>query len=130
MASRVQEATKKLGLPVLITQSTHQSASGEFVTPIVPRPLGWDVRPGGAYELHGETASDEWLQQRDAYEKALAHYEAGQPCPACQSLIKLLELGEQKKEYDAPTLKLLKRAWESLENGHGQLDTVIDLAHK
>ena len=131
IASRVQEATKKLGLPVLITQSTHQLLKGEFVTRrLCHAHLAGMTEPVVLHELHGERATDEWLQQRDVYEKALSHYEAGQPCPACQSLIKLLELGEQKKEYDAPTLKLLKRAWESLENGHGPIDTVIDLSHK
>ena len=72
LASRVEGATKHLKVPVLITGSTRAELGDAFAT----RRL-CQVRVVGIhgavelYELHGETASPEWLADRDAYEKAL-----------------------------------------------------------
>ena len=73
LASRVEGATKHLKTPILITGSTRAQIGDAFAM----RRL-CQVRVVGIqgavdlYELHGETASPEWLADRDAYERRSA----------------------------------------------------------
>jgi len=62
------------------------------------------------FELHGETASPEWLAFRDRYE------EPPWPCTSpdsgskpVQALLPLLEPGQDARAYDHATLKLMKQ---------------------
>src|SRR5262249_34685838 len=104
LASRVESATKQLGVPVLITRSTHDVREGAFAT----RRLG-RARVVGAvsdvelFELHAETATPEWAAARDGYETALAHFEAGRCADACRVLYPLLSA--QQGQYDLPCLE-------------------------
>jgi adenylate cyclase len=131
LASRVQDATKKLGLPLLITAPTRTLLPPALAT----RRLGRVRLPGVAepivlYELHGESPSAEWLAHRAAYETALDFYEAGQWSRACQTLMPLLDLAERADQHDAPTLKLMRRAWECLEARPQPFDPVLEVASK
>lgn len=127
VASRVQNATKDLRLPLLITASTHDQLQGAFAT----RRLG-RVRVVGLtgpvmlYELHGGESS-EWPARRQAYEAALALYEARQWSSACQTLLPLLDLPDPKDTYDVATVKLMRQAWECLESPPKQFDPVLEL---
>ena len=63
LASRVQDATKKLGLPLLITAATRECLPPTFLS----RRIGRVVLPGVhepvvAYELSGENKSPEWIR--------------------------------------------------------------------
>jgi adenylate cyclase len=126
VASRVQDATKRLGLPVLLAESTRSKLAASFAT----RRLG-QVRLAGMqeavtlYELYGEGAPADWLARRDAYESALTLYEEGHWSQACQSLIPLLA-----GERDTPALKLMRRASECLEAPPQTFDRVIDVSSK
>ncbi len=72
LASRVEGATKEFKTPILITGSTRAQLGDAFAV----RRL-CQVRVVGIqgavdlYELHGETASQEWSADRDVFEKAL-----------------------------------------------------------
>jgi adenylate cyclase len=118
LASRVQDATKRLGLPLLITGSTRQQlADNAFVTRRLCQVRVTGIAaPVMLYELHGEMATREWLARRDAYEAGLLQFESRQWAKACQTLIPLLQLSGEGARYDTPTLRLMRRAWECLES--------------
>jgi adenylate cyclase len=131
LASRVQDVTKNLHLPLIITASTHDLLPPECAC----RRLGM-VRLAGVkeptllYELHGALASPEWHHRRQLYEAALAFYEDRLWAKACQTLLPLLELTQHSIGFDTPTLKLLRRAWECLEAPPEPFDPIIEITSK
>jgi adenylate cyclase len=131
LASRLEGATKQLGIPVLISGSTQAQLPHTFAT----RRL-CQVRVMGTagvvvlYELQGEAATPDWLTQRDTYEAALALYEAGAWAKASQTLVPLLQQAGQQGQYDKPTLRLLRRAGECLETPPQAFDPVMELTSK
>ena len=131
VASRVQDATKRLKLPLLITDSTRASLPAEFLT----RRIGRVILPGVAqpvvaYELFGRQKSPEWIRLRDTYEAALAFFEAGQWAKTCQTLTPLLDAGGERPIYDWPTLKLMRQAWDCLETRPDPFDPIIEVGGK
>jgi adenylate cyclase len=131
VASRVQDATKRLKLPLLITESTRACLPAEFFT----RRIGRIVLPGVAqpvvaFELSGRHGSAEWIRLRDTYEAALALFEAGQWARACQALTPLLDANGEKPVYDWPTLRLMRRAWDCLETRPDPFDPIIEVSSK
>lgn len=131
LAARVQDTTKKLGLPVLITDSTHALLPAEMAV----RRLG-RVRLSGVQdpvvllELYGRNAPLQWQALRCAYELALELYERGEWAKACQSLLPLLQLFEQEDYQDGPTLKLMRRASECLEARPNPFDPILEVSAK
>src|SRR5262249_3786429 len=81
---RTQDATPRFGRPVLMTGSVQRYLPDTLAT---RRLCQARLLPGGEpialYELHGVTASPEWLAYRDAYESALMQFEFGQWARAC-----------------------------------------------
>ncbi len=131
LASRVQDATKRLGLPLLITASSRALLPVE----IQSRRLGKVRLPGVAepetlYELHGEQAATEWLTQRDMYEAALAEYESQQWSQACRTLLAIPKALQDQWQNDGPTLALLQRARECLANPPETFEAIIDDSKK
>jgi adenylate cyclase len=128
LASRVEGATKQLGIPLIITGSTHAQLGDGFATRRLCR-----VRLVGIegvtdlHELHSENASNGWLDWRATYEKGLAQYEAGDWVEACGTFHTLL-VG--RREYDRPALTLLARATQALKEPPEHFDPVIDLDRK
>src|SRR5207237_3933416 len=106
LASRLQEATKTLGVPILISATARALLPDTCAT----RRLG-QVRFAGldqavvVHELANGECSPEWCAYRTAYETALAQFESRQWIKACQSLMPLLERAGDAR-YDRPTLKL------------------------
>ncbi len=128
LANRVEGATKQLGIPILLTGSTHAQLADGFAT----RRLCRARLPGidgttDLYELHAETASEEWQEWHLAYERGLALYEAGRWLEACRTLHTLL-FGDT--EHDRPTLMLLARATQNLQQPPEPFDGVIDVGQK
>jgi adenylate cyclase len=129
LASRVEGATKQLGIPLLITGSTKAHLGDAFATRRLSR-----VRVVGIagavdlYELHAETAAPAWLTRRDTYENALALYEAGNWSAACQALYPLL--ANPEGQYDVPSLNLLTRAVEAIKSPPEHFDGVVELSSK
>ena len=131
LASRIQDATKKLGLPLLITASTRDCLPADLLTRRIGRVVLPGVRePVVAYQLFGEHASHEWIESRDTYETALTLFEAGQWSQACQALMPLLTSPGQTAAYDGPTLKLMRRAWECLETRPDPFNPILDVSTK
>jgi adenylate cyclase len=129
LASRVEGATKHLGIPVLITGSTCEKLGGALATRRLCR-----VRVAGIdgavdlYELHGEDADPAWRELRDAYETGLALYEAGRFAEACRTLYPLL-YGPTERN-DLPSLTLIGRCIECLKAPHRPFDPVVELVSK
>ncbi len=113
LASRVEGATKQLGVPLLITGSTHAQLGDDFATRRLCRArlVGIDCTTD-LHELHSENAPEEWLSWRATYEKGLAQYESGAWVEACGTLHPLL-VG--RPEHDRPTLTLLARATQAAQ---------------
>jgi adenylate cyclase len=128
LASRVEGATKQLGIPLLITGSTHAQIGEDFATRRLCRArlVGIDCATD-LHELHAEKASEEWLSWRATYEKGLAQYESGAWVEACGTFHSLL-VG--RPEHDRPTLTLLARATQALKEPPEHFDPVIDLEQK
>lgn len=128
VASRVEGATKQLGIPLIITGSTHAQIDDNFATRRLCRArlIGIDGATD-LYELHAESAPQEWMNWRSLYEKGLALYEAGDWLEACGTLHTLL-VGQAK--HDRPTLTLLARATQALQEPPEHFDPVIDLERK
>jgi adenylate cyclase len=128
LASRVEGATKQLGVPLLITGSTRAQLGDGFATRRLCRARLVGIEGiTELYELHSETASNGWLDWRATYEKGLAEYEAGKLVEACGTLHCLL-LGQS--QHDRPTLTLLARATQALTEPPDHFDPVIDLDRK
>jgi adenylate cyclase len=134
IANRVEGATKQLGIPILLTGSTYAqlTGGGSDSSGFATRRLCRARLPGieGAtdlYELHAETATEEWEEWHMTYERGLALYEAGRWLEACRTLHTLL-FGES--EHDRPTLMLLARATQNMKEPPVPFDAVIDLGQK
>jgi adenylate cyclase len=129
LASRVEGATKQLGVPILITGSTHAALGGGFATRRLCR-----VRVVGIagevdlHELHAEQATPEWLAHRDTYETGLVQYESGLWAEACRTLYPLL--AGQQGNFDLPTLALVGRSIECLKAVPAAFDPVVELSSK
>ncbi len=117
LACRVQDATKSLGIPLLITASTF----GQLPDSLATRRLGQiqltDVMiPMMLYELHGESPTGEWINHRDEYEKALALFEQKRFGDACDVVM----------GHDDPlSKKLLERARECADQPTVDFDGVV-----
>ncbi|MCI0464380.1 MAG: adenylate/guanylate cyclase domain-containing protein, partial [Gemmataceae bacterium] len=128
LGSRVEGATKQLGIPVLITGSTRALLGDRFATRRLCR-----VRVVGVseavdlYELHAETATPEWLARRDLYENALGLFETGQWPAACRAIY-TLQLGQEG--HDVPSLDLATRSIECLKNQPTEFDGIVELSSK
>jgi adenylate cyclase len=129
LASRVEGATKQLGVSVLITGSTRERLGRSFAT----RRLCHARVVGIAgevelHELHAESASIDWQSRCESYERALALYESGKWSEACQALFPLLNGAEGS--YDLPSLTLLGRAVECLKAPPSGFDPILELKSK
>jgi adenylate cyclase len=126
LASRVEGATKHLGVSLLITGSTRYLLGRSFATRRLCRArirgLAGEV---DLYELHAETASTDWQSWSESYERALALYEAGKWGESCQVLFPFLS--EVAGTYDLPSVSLLSQALECLKARPTQFEPVLDL---
>ena len=129
LASRVEGATKHLGVPALITGPTASRLGPESPTRRLCRARVQGI--DGAVELHELFAGPVdagWLARRDAYEAALGLFESGHWAEACRRLQPLIE-GEGG-DYDLPAVGLLGRAVEALKAQGRQFDPVLVLTSK
>jgi len=129
LASRVEGATKHLGVPMLITGSTFAQLGGTFATRRLccVRVIGI----AGAVDLHelsSDTITPEWQSKRDAYEQALTLYESGNWNDVPGALYAVL--AGQAGRYDVPSLALLGRAIECIKSPPEQFDSVVELDRK
>jgi adenylate cyclase len=131
VASRVEGATKQLGVPVLITGSTRAGLGDAFLTRRLcqVRVVGI-AGPVDLHELRGAGAPPDWLARRDQYEGALALFEAGQWSEALKGLFPLLGAAGAHDQYDDPTFLLMARARQCLKAPPPVFDPVMELTDK
>jgi len=129
LASRVEGATKQLGVPLLITGTTRALIGDSFPTRRLARVrvVGIDAATD-LYELQGGHPTAEWLATRDAYETALSRCEQGEWAEACAALYPILR--GRREGFDQPALALLARASECLRSPPAKDYDVIELSHK
>jgi adenylate cyclase len=128
VASRVESATKHLGISIIVTGSTHACLGEGFATRRLCRArLAGMEEATDLYELHSDNVTDEWREWHATYERGLALYESGRWLEACRTLHTLL-FGES--EHDRPTLTLLSRATHALTEPPQSFDPVIDMGQK
>src|SRR5262249_6760928 len=121
--------TKHLGVSLLITGSTRERLDGNFATRRLCRArvvgIAGEVE---LHELHAESASPDWRWRCDAYEQALALYEAGKGSDASAAVFPIL--GGAGGAYDLPSLTLLGRAVECLKSPPLHFDPILELKSK
>ncbi|NBY02723.1 MAG: adenylate/guanylate cyclase domain-containing protein [Planctomycetes bacterium] len=130
LASRIEGATKVMGVPILISGFTKKMLGGAFATRRLRkvRVIGIN-EPVDIYQLHAEVSSIEWRSDADVYESALKHYEAKEFGPACRDLYPLI--ANQNGNYDTASLSLMAKAIEFLRKPPlSTFDGVEDLESK
>jgi adenylate cyclase len=128
LASRVEGATKQLGVPLLITGSTRAPLGDALATRRLCRARVVGIEgPVDLYELYAGGADADWLARRDLYENGLALYEAGDFAGACRAIYPLL-VGQEG--HDVPSLTLMGRAVDALRSPPEHFDRVFDLLQK
>ncbi len=113
LASRIEGATKVMGVPILISGFTKQLVGSAFATRKLRkiRVIGIN-EPVDIYQLHAEVSSIEWRSDADIYESALKHYEAREFGPACRDLYPLI--ANHNENYDTASLSLMAKSIEYL----------------
>lgn len=128
LASRVEGASKQLGVPIVITGATLAQLDGSFAARRLCRGrLLGAAEPVDLVEL-AVHPSPEWNARRETFEAALAHYEAGRWSECCQTIYPLLS--DPSGHYDVPSLGLLSRAVECMKLSPKQFDPVVVFAYK
>jgi adenylate cyclase len=127
VASRVQDATKRLVLPLLVTESTRRLVSDAFAFRRLGRVrLAGMECPVALFELHGTTAEPAWAATRVIYEQSLDHFEKGEWGLALQALMHMPGWTDGTEHRDTPSLRLMKRALGCLEAPPAGFDSVIE----
>jgi adenylate cyclase len=129
LTSRVEGATKQLGVPVLITDSTKNALRSELATRRLCqiRVVGI-VEPVTVCELVVGEPTATWLELQERYEQALSHFESQQFDRAQSILDDLLTRGEFRN--DTPC-HLLRRAIDTArENAGPDWQPLIQLTSK
>ncbi len=133
VASRVEGATKHLGVPIVITGSTQVQLQDKFATRRLCRArlLGIETEVT-LYELNSESADEEWTTRRDAYEVGLKLFEAGEWSQAYRAISPLLSQRCDSEPYDLPSLALMSRTITCMQNkvSPQAFDPVVDFTQK
>lgn len=129
LASRVEGATKKLGVPILLTEATKNKIPSEFATRRVCRVrVVGRQQPVSLFQLAAETTTEEWQRRRDAFETALDEFEAGNWQAASETAFGLLK--QPDGHNDHPALVLVSRAIDCLQSAPKEFDPVWDFFSK
>jgi adenylate cyclase len=129
LASRVEGATKQMGIPTLMTGSTRELVGDRFAIRRLCK-----VRVVGIsgavdlYQLYAEEAPPEWISQCGIYESALAQYEASQWASCCRTVYPLLNVPDG--QFDIPSLNLVARALECLRSCPKTFEPIVELSSK
>jgi adenylate cyclase len=127
LTSRVEGATKALGVTCLLTGSTRDMLTIDVPLRRVCRArLTGMVEPVELYELPAASDHPQWPKRREQYERALKLFEqdrADECRAACQELA-------QQFSGDGPTTWLLRQAEQRLVEASGPLDPVFSVETK
>lgn len=126
LASRVQGATKHLGVPLLITRSTRDRLDDQLFARRLCTVRTINIsEPVELFEL-ASAVDDRWRALQSQYESALQNFEQGKFVEAMSELGQLVAAFPQ----DEPTRKLLQRNVTCLSQPAGQVDPVWNLDSK
>lgn len=127
LASRVEGATKRLGVRTLLTDATRKRLRGSFsLRRICKVRLMGISSSDDLYELHDRSADAAWKLRRDTYERALEAFEDHQLEQARALLDQLLA----DSTPDAPSQLLRHRVLANLANPAAAFDAVLSLDSK
>jgi adenylate cyclase len=131
LASRVEGATKQLGVPLLITGSTQALLRGPYQTRRLCKVRVVGIHAAvDLYELHsGETITPQWVNRCQVYENALKLFESGKFAEACRALANVLS-AQIDREQDGPSLSLMARAIDAMKAPPEPFDGVLELNSK
>jgi len=77
LASRVEGATKVMGVPILITGNTRELLDDTFLLRELCQIRVVGIKqPATVYELANQSVSPQWKSNRESYEQALRHFQA------------------------------------------------------
>ena len=130
LGSRVEGATKALGVPLLISGSTRAQLGEGFATRRLCKVRVVGI--AGAVDLYelqaGDSVSPEWQSMKEGFEHALALFEAGNFNASLRALYGLL--AKQEEHHDVPSLNLIGRAVEFLRSPPEHFDGILELSVK
>jgi adenylate cyclase len=128
LASRIEGATKHLGVPILISGATRHLVGDTFVTRRLckVRVVGI-ATPVELCELKGTTADAKWVALRDQYEHALSLFESSQWEASTKVLETLLDKGEALPDQPA---KLLAERLSAAEQSGDSFEPIFQLDSK
>jgi adenylate cyclase len=118
VASRIEGATKHLGVPILIGDATRQIVGDRFPTRrLCEIQLAGIDEPVTVHELYCGSVDKDWEKLRAGYQAALEEFEARDWLKAFNSLKGLVDSFDTKsRPHDFPTLALLGRVVEGLKS--------------
>lgn len=109
VSSRIESATRRLGIPILLGEATQGCLPSSYRTRRLCRARLRNVsEPIALFEFRGDAAEDDWRAAAMQYEFALKQFEQREYDSACSLLSELTALPEWKS--DGPTLALLDAA--------------------
>jgi len=125
LASRVQDQSKRFGTPLLITGATRSHLPEDFpVCRLGMARLAGIANPVKLYELHSTPPAESWLAYRDAYESALAMFEARRFAEAQETLVSMLDTRRADGNV-VPVKLLLERVSECLNQPRTTFDPAL-----
>ncbi len=129
VASRVEGATKQLGAPVLVTNSTRALLSESFASRRVCRArLAGMQEPIDLFEIRASDGSGDWPDRARIFEAALAELEEGRFQEAWDTLFPLLAGDEGRR--DGASMNLAARIMKHRSAPSEQFDPVLALEKK
>ena len=129
LASRVEGATKLVGVPAMITGTTFARLEEPLATRRLCRARVFGIEGViDLYELSSAPLDDRWTSFRETYEAGLDHFEVGRWTEACRTLYPLI--AGREGQYDPPTLTLIGRCLECLKSPPAAFDPVLNLGAK
>lgn len=127
LGSRTENASKRLGISILLTGSTRRAIDDQFSVRRLCK-----VRAAGLeaavdlFELASSPPGDAWTSLKEAYEQALLAFEAGSWNDVLAILLPVIDSPVGKG--DVPTLSLLGRAIDCLLHPPTRFDPVMELS--
>jgi adenylate cyclase len=129
LASRVEGATKLLGVQALVTGTTFARLGEPLATRRLCRARVSGIEGAvDLYELSPNPLDDQWTSFRKTYEAGLDLFEAGNWAESCRALYPLI--AGHDGHYDPPTLTLIGRSLECLKSPPATFDPVMSLGTK
>lgn len=108
LGSRIEGATKYLGVPILISGYTRRQISESFATRRIRSVKVVGINePVDLYQVHAVSKNQPWMEFAETYERALKEFESGRFGEASKLLYPLIS--GKDGEYDVPSLGLMAR---------------------